>query len=95
MSRFEPDFPEPPYDVYVKEEGYADLRFITDKAKRVAYKLRIPNSLLQIGDTFCGEPVWTPQNPVGMYQCGYDYENVDFMVKLLRSEGLIVESEFE
>ena len=57
-------------DVYIKDEGYADVRFVSDKIKQWAYEQKIPNSLASFGKAFCGEPVWNENTKVGLYKIG-------------------------
>ena len=81
-----------PLDVFVKQEGFADVRFLTEKAKEVAHKLGIPNSWKGIADE---EHTWSPKNPEGRYKCGLDYDDALDLIKDLEKEGLIIESEIE
>jgi hypothetical protein len=79
-------------DVFVKDEGYASFRFCTDSAKEVAHKLKIPNSLADF-DEFCGNPVWKPESPVGLFQAGFPIGTARRLIKELRKRGLTVETE--
>lgn len=81
-------------DVYIKDEGYADIKFLTEKAKETANKMGIPNQLLSIGKTFCGQPVWTPETKKGVYSCGLKLTHLKKAVRDLKKNGLTVECEF-
>lgn len=86
-------------DVYIKNEGYADVKFLTDKAKNWAHNNEIPNGLLEIlhddETTFCGKPVWTPETKVGLYKTGVKLSCIPGLVKAMKSAGLKVESEID
>ncbi len=86
-------------DVYVKQEGYGDFKFLTVKAKEVANELKIPNSLHHFGKEFCGMPVYYHDQPKthekGKYTCGIKLAHIERTTKKLRKAGLVVESEFE
>jgi hypothetical protein len=82
----------PKFEVYVKNEGYADFRFISDRAKVIAHELQIPNSLAEF-ETFCGQPVWSPESPEGLYKCGFKMGAARRLIRELRSRGLTVETE--
>lgn len=81
-------------DVFIKNEGYADFRFISERSKEVAHKLGIPNSLKSFGDTWCGQPVWNSKNKTGRYKCGINLDSMGKIVLKLQNEGLTIESEF-
>jgi len=81
-------------DVYIKNEGYADLHFCTDKGKLVAFQLGIPNSLAEFGDEFCGSPVWNEKTKKGQYTCGIRISGLKRVYKKLEKAGLVIESEF-
>ena len=81
-------------DVFIKDEGYADVKLLSLKAKVWAHKYGIPNSLEQFGEEFCGTPVWYPGMQEGMYQCGIKLSALKKVAKAMQKEGLVVESEF-
>ncbi len=85
-------------DVYIKHEGYADFKFLTVKAKEAAHTLKIPNSLHEFGNEFCGSPVYYNDKPKthtkGLYTCGIKVSYLNKLKKQLEAKGLIVESEF-
>lgn len=81
-------------DVYIKDEGFADIKFLTDKAKEVAHRLGIPNQVQSIGDTFCGKPVWNETTKKGIYSCGFGLSDLKKVVKALTDQGLEINSEF-
>lgn len=85
-------------DVYIKDEGYADFRLATQKAKLWANRNGYTNSLLSQfgkGNTFCGEQIWDDENKSGAYSFAMNntpklYRTIEKMKKA----GLKVESEF-
>lgn len=97
MERFFLDTgPEP--DVFIKDEGYAAVKFLSVAAKKLAYESGVSNSLLAVGPTFCDIPCFDPNKlnfEDSIYQNGMP---VPLSLKLsyyFRSKGLTVESEFE
>lgn len=81
-------------DVYIKDEGYAAVKFLSDKAKEIADSLGIPNHLQEIGDTSaCGNPIWSKNTKKGMYECSFDLCEINKIIQVLTSKGLKVESE--
>lgn len=82
-------------DVYIKHEGYADIKFLTNKAKETAHKLGIANSLTSFGKTFCGQPVWNPTTKKGLYTIGVKVSALKRICKELKKNGLVIESEFD
>lgn len=80
-------------DVYVKDEGYGDFKFLTPKAREWANKNQIPNSLEYFGKSFCGMPVWYPGMDDGLYTCGIKRTKISQFVKAAINAGLNVESE--
>ena len=81
-------------DVYVKDEGYADFRFVTDRAKRVAFRLGLNNDLQACGNLYCGKPVWNSDTKVGVYHSGQPVNKVHSIIKQLKERGLVIESEY-
>ena len=81
-------------DVYIKDEGFAQVMFLSDRAKDVASALFIPNSLQEFGDTFCDKPVWNEKTRIGVYRCGFKLSYLNAVVKDLKDAGLTVECEF-
>jgi len=82
-------------DVYIKDEGYADIKFISLKSKEWAHKNQIRNSLAQFGDTFCGEPVWYRGMKKGQYTIGVELSNLKPIIEKMKKSNLIVESEID
>ena len=80
-------------DVYIKDEGYAAVKFLSDKAKEIAFSLGIPNCLQDLGDTFCGKPIWNKDTKKGMYECSFDVCEVGKLTQTLTDKGLEIESE--
>ena len=71
-------------DIFVKDEGYADFRFKTDKAKAFAKKHELPNSWDDI----------TPNDPKRPYSCAVKKKFIKTIINLADKEGLVVSSEF-
>ena len=80
-------------DVFIKDEGYAAVKFLSDKAKEIACELGIPNSLQAFGDTFCGKPIWNKNTKKGMYESSLDLCEVNRAIQVLTDKGLKVETE--
>jgi len=53
------------------------------------------NSLVSIGKTYCGEPVWYPGMETGMYSFGVSKSIGKRFTKEARAAGFVIESEFE
>ena len=82
-------------DVFIKHEGYADIKFLTKKAKDWAVKHSYPNGLAEFAkEGFCGKPVFVSDVQDGMYQLGIDARSVKRVTKQMQAAGLVVESEF-
>lgn len=81
------------YDVYIKDEGYADVKFISLKAKEWAHKNKVPNSLESFGKEFCGRSVWYPGMKEGLYTVGIKLGKLGSFIKNMKKAGLKIESE--
>jgi len=84
-------------DIYIKDEGYMDVRLHRNlKAMEWAHSLGIKNSLLFIGDTFCGYPVWKPgctdKNAIFSFMLKKNMHNS--FIKEAKKAGFTVVSEF-
>ena len=55
-------------DFYIKDEGYAAVKVVSNQAKLWCLENGFPNSLLEFGVEFCGQKVWTRGMKEGMYQ---------------------------
>ncbi len=80
-------------DIYIKDEGYAEVKFLSKRAKEWACKNGISNSLTEFGDTFCGRKVYIPNRQDGLYQCGVERKHLDILLKKLEKAEMIIESE--
>jgi len=81
-------------DIFIKDEGYAAVKFLSDRAKEVAFSLGISNTLAQFGDTFCGNPVWNETTRKGVYACGFRLSHLKSVVADFEAAGLVIDSEF-
>ena len=82
-------------DVFIKHEGYAAIKFLTDKSKQWAHDSKVPNSLNEFGDTFCGQPVWNPNTKKGLYTIGVKVSKLKSVVASMKKANLVIESEFD
>ena len=85
-------------DIYIKDEGYMDVRLHRNlKAQEFCHSLGIENHLLDIGKTYCGEPVWEPgfKGNNAMFSFALEEDMHDTFLKECRKNGITVESEFE
>lgn len=82
-------------DIFIKDEGYGDFKFLTLAAKEWAHENGIPNSLAEFGKEFCGMPVWYPGMKKGQYTCGIRQSKIKKFVKAAISAGLNVDCEFD
>jgi len=80
-------------DVFIKDEGYADIRFITLKSKEWAHKNKFKNSLEHFGKTFCGRSVWRPGLEDGLYHTPVDISKMRTIISKMKRHGLQIESE--
>lgn len=80
-------------DFYIKDEGYADVKVLSNKAKIFCDGKGYDNDLLDIGDTYCGQPVWKPGMTQGMYQFGIKKSQVNRFIKMVEENKFTVESE--
>lgn len=80
-------------DVYIKNEGYADIRLKSDKIKKFAYEQGFENDL-EMFDSWGGEPIWSPETQVGAFKASVDGSAGVEVTKLFESAGFNVESEF-
>lgn len=80
-------------DVFIKDEGYGDVKFLTDKAKEWAHQNKVSNSLHAFGKTFCGKEVWYPENRKGLYKHGTVLSDLKGLIEDMEDAELIVESE--
>jgi len=79
------------YDIYIKEEGYADVRLHdSQKAKVWCNENGYENSLARNG-----EKIWYPGMTEGGYKFGLNYNDVNTFTKKARKAGLKIYSEFE
>jgi hypothetical protein len=84
-------------DIYIKDEGYMDVRVHRNlKAQEFCHSLGIENSLLKIGKTYCGEPVWEPgyKGNDAMFSFVLNEESHDDFINACKIGGLVVMSEF-
>jgi len=82
-------------DVFIKNEGYADIRLRSDKIKRFCTEQGFYNQLEQMGDTFCDEPVWTKKSPKGVFHMAVKTRaEAKEVGKYFEENGFKVESEF-
>lgn len=83
-------------DLYIKDEGYADVRLITDEAKNWAHKLGFENSLIGItpDDTYYGEKVWNHITKTGPYHFSIATHTIHEFMDVIDASGLNYESEF-
>ena len=77
-------------DVFIKDEGYAAVKFLSDKAKEIADNLGMPNSLQ---NSPSWKPVWNKDTKKGSYESCLDLSEVDKVIQILTNKGLKVESE--
>jgi len=82
-------------DIYIKDEGYADMKFLTQDAKEWAHKMGIPNSLHEFGKEFCEQKVWYPGMEDGLYQYGIKPFTANNLAIIAETDGLVVENEFD
>ena len=80
-------------DIFVKQEGYHDIKFLTQKAKEWAHEAEIPNALARFGMTFCGKPVWYFGMNEGQYQYGAIESDAIQILRAAHLAGLKIESE--
>lgn len=80
-------------DVYVKDEGYADIKFLSIEAMEWAYGQGVSNDLLEVGDTFCGKPVWKPGMAAGVFTTAVSPHLLPHIMKAMEIFGLTTESE--
>jgi len=83
------------FDVYIKNEGYADITFISLKSKEWAHKNNIPNSLESFGDTFCGKPIWYKGMTEGRYTAGVFLSKLKPLISKMKKSNLVVKSEID
>jgi len=84
-------------DIFIKNEGYMDVRAHRNlKVQEFLGGLGINNALLEIGDTYCGEPVWKPgcKSKNAMFSFALEERFHDKFVKECEKAGFVVESEF-
>jgi len=80
-------------DFYIKDEGYADVKALSTKAKEFSFHEGWDNTLLKIGNKFCGQDVWTPGMTHGMYQFGIRRSQLQDFIEYVKEKGFTVESE--
>jgi len=83
------------YDVYIKDEGYANVTFLSLKSKEWAHKNNIPNSLESFEDTFCGKPIWYKGMTKGQYTAGVFLSKLKPLILKMKKANLIVKSEID
>lgn len=82
-------------DVFIKHEGHADIRLRTDAVKTFCTEQGFYNQLEQMGDTFCGEPVWTEKSPKGVFHLSVETaREAREVAEYFEENGFKVESEF-
>jgi len=84
-------------DIYIKDEGYMDVRLHRSlKAQEFCHSLGIKNSLIDIGDTYCGEVVWKPgcKDKNAMFSFVLSKDMHDVFINECKKVGLTVASEF-
>ena len=74
-------------DIYVKDEGYADFRVLTDKAKEICNKNGFKNSLEEFGE-------WSEKKKEGRYSFGVSEKDVFSVIEVMEKEGLTIDSEY-
>jgi len=82
-------------DVYIKDERYAAVKFISLKSKEWANKNKVHNNLEHFGNSFCGCQVWYPGMKEGKYETAV--EDMTKLIKLItkmQKSGLKVINEF-
>lgn len=80
-------------DFYIKDEGYADVKALSNKAKEFSMQQGWDNTLLHIGDKFCGHDVWAPGMTSGLYQFGIRRSQLQDFISFVKLDGFTVESE--
>jgi hypothetical protein len=80
-------------DIYIKDEGYASIKALSNKAKLACHALDIDNELLHFGKEWCGEKVCLPGDIDGLYQAECGLDKVEEIIELFENAGLVVESE--
>ena len=82
-------------DVFIKDEGYADIRLQSTKIKQFCTDQGFVNQLESFGDTFCGQPVWSEKSPKGVFKLVAKAHEAKEVANLFEENGFTVESEFE
>lgn len=80
-------------DIYIKDEGYAAIKFLTLRAKVWAHASGYSNTLRQYGKFFCKKLVWYPGMKEGLYNCGIPVSRVENFIRETKEMGLIIKSE--
>jgi len=77
-------------DVFIKDEGYQDVRFTSQKAKEWAQKNKIPNDWKGISKNYY------PKSKTGLYSRGVKLskKGINEFISIMKNDGLKVESEF-
>ena len=81
-------------DFYIKDEGYAAVKALTQGAKLFSNDIGLENVLLEVGTEYCGELVWTPKNNKGVYEFAINPVKVKEFIKMVDKYNLTVESEY-
>jgi len=82
----------PNFDVFIKDEGYQDVRFVSKKAKQWAHKNKIPNDWEGISkDCFDAKT-----KKMGLYARSVRLSNkgIHEFISIMENDGLKVASEF-
>ncbi len=77
-------------DVFIKDEGYAAVKFLSDKAKEIAHSLGISNCLQ---NSLSWKSVWNKDTKEGSYESCFEVCEVDKLIGVLTNKGLKVETE--
>jgi len=81
-------------DIYVKDEGYASIRFLTKSVKKWASEAKIPNTLDNYKkDGFCGQPIFIKNKQDGLYRIACGKRDMNNIIKHAKKAGFAVDSE--
>jgi hypothetical protein len=80
-------------DFYIKDEGYAAVKVVSNHAKLWCLENGFHNSLLEFGAEFCGQKVWTRGMKEGIYQFGIRRSQLAEFLLLVDEDKFTFESE--
>ena len=80
-------------DFYIKDEGYAAVKVVSNHAKEWCLENGFDNSLLEFGAEFCGQKVWTKGMKEGMYQFALKRSQLPEFFLLIDDSKFTFESE--